>query len=389
MNRSIKLLGIVILLSFIVAIFCTSLETYRNDKKLAPDGFNHLGISPVLNVSDYIKFTGPPVTYDPYEKPNVKFRINIAYRPRVNYTWLNEANYSNYHWNKWAAEYEWCSGSGTPNDPYIIENLFFDLQGVGGGMLIEDSREHFIVRNCWFNHSGRGELDAGIYIIKSGNGTITNNIFTNIQRSVLIHLNGDINITNINITNNYIVGYNTGRGGADGGGFQLCSEPGCESVLFEGNKLINCYYPIHIWGIRNTTIKNNYILNTAFEDMKVPIKLVEVNDSKVIYNAFDGLYSKLETFVLIIGGSGNNIVKNNTQVVNSTASSSASVCMPKFSSSTDTNLLELENCYNNLIAHNRVYISRSGANILGYDIFVILGVLGIISMIVAKKVIKR
>ncbi|MFX1481036.1 MAG: NosD domain-containing protein, partial [Promethearchaeota archaeon] len=247
----------------------------------------------------------------------------------------------------------------------------------GGGILIENSREYFIIRHCWFSQSGSGELDAGMYIMKSGNGTITDNIFINMRRSILIEFSCD----NINITNNYMVG----------GGFKLYSD--CDNILFEGNKVIDCYYPIHISKIENTTIKSNYISNNVSEDIqafKVPIKLVEVNYSKVIYNSFDGQYSKLKSFVSIVGGSNNNIIKNNTQVVNKTASPSTSVCIPKLSSSTDTSLLTLENCYNNLIAHNRVYISRSdGGTIPGYDIFLILGAFCIISAIIAKKVIKK
>ena len=38
----------------------------------------------------------------------------------------------NFNWSKTAADNDWCSGSGTYSDPYIIENLYINANGYGG-----------------------------------------------------------------------------------------------------------------------------------------------------------------------------------------------------------------------------------------------------------------
>ncbi|MFX0012905.1 MAG: hypothetical protein ACFE9R_21525, partial [Candidatus Hermodarchaeota archaeon] len=51
----------------------------------------------------------------------------------------------------WAETQEWCSGSGTLLDPYIIESNIWNMSLRIDGLKINNSHnKHFIIRNCTF-----------------------------------------------------------------------------------------------------------------------------------------------------------------------------------------------------------------------------------------------
>ncbi|MFW9895797.1 MAG: NosD domain-containing protein [Candidatus Thorarchaeota archaeon] len=68
-----------------------------------------------------------------------------------------------------------CTGSGIESDPYIIENLEIDGQGLGSCLLIENSNAHFKIQNCYFNNTGSSYYDAGIKLDYVDNGQLLNN----------------------------------------------------------------------------------------------------------------------------------------------------------------------------------------------------------------------
>jgi parallel beta-helix repeat protein len=93
------------------------------------------------------------------------------------------------------------SGTGTPGDPYIIENRTIDLTGqLKGGISIFGTGYHFIIRNCYLI----GDDDyAGILIWEAENGTLTNNTITNFQYGIQIKGASYVNITHNILTANY------------------------------------------------------------------------------------------------------------------------------------------------------------------------------------------
>ena len=48
-----------------------------------------------------------------------------------------------YNWSKTAEDNDWCSGSGTWGDPYIIEDLVIDGEGITDGIEIRNSNVFF------------------------------------------------------------------------------------------------------------------------------------------------------------------------------------------------------------------------------------------------------
>ncbi|MHA1499180.1 MAG: NosD domain-containing protein [Promethearchaeota archaeon] len=79
------------------------------------------------------------------------------------YTWIQ------------ARDEDWCSGSGTLNDPYVIENITIDAGGVGNALVIRDSVVPFIIQNNKFINSGPSLYNAGLNLINVSNGILLNN----------------------------------------------------------------------------------------------------------------------------------------------------------------------------------------------------------------------
>lgn len=84
----------------------------------------------------------------------------------------------NYNWSKTADDNDWCYGSGTWNDPYIIENITIEAQALETN-LIEIKNSHssyFSIRNCNITHLDSPSTSrTGIKLYNSSKGWITNN----------------------------------------------------------------------------------------------------------------------------------------------------------------------------------------------------------------------
>jgi parallel beta-helix repeat protein len=80
------------------------------------------------------------------------------------------------NWSYTANTYDWCSGNGSWNNPYIIENVTINGQGSGSCIEIKNSDEYFIIRNCTLYGSGSvPDDDGGIKLFTVSNGNITDN----------------------------------------------------------------------------------------------------------------------------------------------------------------------------------------------------------------------
>jgi len=80
----------------------------------------------------------------------------------------------------WAQAQPWCNGSGTENEPYVIEDII--INGVGSNQCIGiyESNEYFIIRNCTFyNSRGTAATDSGIKLLEVTNGKILNSYCLN------------------------------------------------------------------------------------------------------------------------------------------------------------------------------------------------------------------
>lgn len=81
-----------------------------------------------------------------------------------------------------------CTGEGTGINPYILKNLIIDAEGVGQGIYIENTIEYFKIENCEVFNSGGNYEDSGIRLYNVTNGRILNNTMYDNYRGMSIWL---------------------------------------------------------------------------------------------------------------------------------------------------------------------------------------------------------
>ena len=259
----------------------------------------------------------------------------------------------------------------------LIENLYINPQGYGGMIYIKNSDKFFIIRNNWFNYSGPNEHDDGVLLQFTKNGLIENNIFTYIHKGVLFeHL-----CNNNTISDNIMISDHTTAGLGRGIDIQ-----NSENVTVINNKVRNYYSPISAVNSVGVIFDSNYAENTIFISFGAPpLRLKRSNDSSIINNVLAGAFADAAFRIGEIDSSGNTIT-DNTVVTGELWSfgpetAGAILNTPKIQAdSVDTILLDESN--NNLIAHNRLLRSGSdGGAIQGFDIFILMGMFGVISVL--------
>ncbi|TES83740.1 MAG: hypothetical protein E3J91_01510, partial [Hadesarchaea archaeon] len=76
-------------------------------------------------------------------------------------------------------------GSGTADDPYIIENWMIDASSAHG-VRIEDTTAYFVIRNCLVEN-GKGDRHDGVYLDNVVNGKIENNTCSNNSYGIYLY----------------------------------------------------------------------------------------------------------------------------------------------------------------------------------------------------------
>ena len=94
----------------------------------------------------------------------------------------------------WAESQPWCTGSGTVNEPYIIENLIINAGGTYYGIEIDNSNVYIVIRHCTISNASTGiefyfvnnaliidnncsnNWNDGIYLQDGNNNKIIHNI---------------------------------------------------------------------------------------------------------------------------------------------------------------------------------------------------------------------
>ncbi|MFX1313593.1 MAG: NosD domain-containing protein [Promethearchaeota archaeon] len=134
------------------------------------------------------------------------------------------------NWSKTANENEWCTGSGTWKDPYIIENVTIDMRNNTDSCLtIANSSVPYIIRKCCFYNSRSYENLEDIYLNLGGGGIMLYNV-------------GNGTITHNNCTSNKIGIYAFGM-----------------NISIYENNMVNNEYGICFYGADNTIYLNNII----------------------------------------------------------------------------------------------------------------------------------
>jgi parallel beta-helix repeat protein len=157
-------------------------------------------------------------------------------------------------------------GSGTKNDPYIIENWDINASSANG-IEIRNTTAYFTIRNCYL-HLGLGMGFFGIYFDNVINGSVDNDILENNTFGIDLHYSRN------NLLSNNILNY---------GGIVLSSSD-------------------------NNLLFNNIVENNSVDDIYLDSSNNNVLSNNMVKNSDRGIDLELSSFNLL----SNNIVKNNT-----------------------------------------------------------------------------
>ncbi len=119
---------------------------------------------------------------------------------------IDDTGEGDYTWTQAQAQ-EWCNGSGTWNDPYIIESLEIDGQNGASCLIIRNSSVFFIIRDSIFYNSGGGANDAGVKLVNVSNGKLINiDCSNNKDHGVCLDNSQNISILESDLNNNKVRG---------------------------------------------------------------------------------------------------------------------------------------------------------------------------------------
>jgi len=174
------------------------------------------------------------------ESMSMEVRQGTAHAPihiNGNADFANQA--ANEHW----------PGSGTENDPYIIEGYDIDAYGGSYGIWIKNTDVYFVIRNCYVFNATNGAsapYGAGIALNNVRNGTITEN-----------NLSGNyMGIYMLSSPNNTITGNNATTNSWHG----IILESSSNNNITKNNASGNGYYGIYLrYSSDNNTIAYNLI----------------------------------------------------------------------------------------------------------------------------------
>lgn len=331
--------------------------TPKSPKSYIKDFFQSLGS---YNKSDYYNFTGPPIDCGSGLR---WFRVFV------------DDEDPNYNWSKTAAENDWCNGSGTVEDPYMIENLYINAQDFGGCIYIRNSNKHFVIKNCWLDNTGRNEYDAGVFLRFVENGTVMDNFITYTHVGALF----EFDCSNIHFCNNIMISnhHSAGYGRAIYLGY------GSNDFNISDNKILNFYHAIYIRDVYDIILHGNYLEDTIWKDFRGSYVFIDsTNNSFVTRNVLSIDLASGEKFVLETSCKGN-FIYNNYKSTNQDLKFNFTMVMGGGSENPHTSqssfgLIDLHySNYNQVI--NNVLLVESLPN-LELPVYMIVLIIGIISI---------
>ena len=366
MKRINLILGFLLILTFSSIVFYINGTPSKTLTVESKSMFN-------LNTSSYVNLTGRKIC--------------------INDGWDDVWPYNSYYyletpdkmtWAELEASEDWCSGSGTKYDPYVIENIYLDCQNMGPGIFISLSSVHFIIQNCYIVNSGIGEHNSGIALIHVCNGQIINNNFMYDYDAVWLQWSS----SNL-ISNNKMV-HNTTTSGIITAG-KVIRVVSSNNNTISKNRSLDYYDGICIWDSNYNLVTDNFIETNKFGHYPdTGLYLVDSNYSTITYNTFAGDYAKYpnpygDSIINEQNCIGNTIEDNFENQMVASSISGGMVYEPKINLCDSSSWFTLSNSNYNFIYGNRLY-TGDNPTISGYNLCLLIGFFSIIVVILSYRI---
>ncbi len=192
-------------------------------------------------------------------------RISGSWNLTGSSIYIDDSNPSN-NWSYTALNYDWCSGSGSWNDPYIIENVTIDGPPTANCLDIRNSDVYFIIRNC----SLRNTNGAGMNLRETSNGFILDNNISRGSYGIRLYKNSN--------NNNTLIG-NLIKDASNG----ISVEDSNHNIIL-GNIVEDGSDAIHLDNSNHSIISGNIIKNSRWYGMNVGGKNNIISENN-LYNA--------------------------------------------------------------------------------------------------------
>lgn len=320
---------------------------------------------------------------------------------------IDDTGGGNFSWSE-ATFNRWCNGYGTLNNPYIIENVTINGGGVNGVSCIEvrNSDAYFIIKNCTLYNSGRFYY-AGILLYNTTNGQlIQNNLLDNLDTGIKLSESSNNNITGNYINNNTDVG------------IEFKESLNC---LINNNTIANNLFGIH--GVLNKYSDISFnILNSNDHGIAIAFCIKDIIRYNIVKNCESTAISTQDSYynqiinntadgincgAMIISTSHYNLISKN--YLKSTNGYGLSVGNSEYNTISENFLIGKFGCiyeydsFGNTFENNTCHIIYDNDdpdvpspepeggmfNILGFDIYLVLFSLVIISLVLTKRLLRK
>ncbi|MFX0027548.1 MAG: nitrous oxide reductase family maturation protein NosD, partial [Candidatus Hermodarchaeota archaeon] len=276
-----------------------------------------------------------------------------------------------YTWAEAAAE-DWCSGTGTWSDPFVIENVTINANNTGSALLIRNSDVYFRIENCTLYNSGPLWGDAGISLDNAKKGYLVRNKCSfNNENGIYVSYSSHNTTIESNIMNN-----NTAYGlhiffsnessiisnhvNYNGRGLRIYD---CiNHLVLNNNFTFNIEYGIHMDNYINFTIvKQNNCSNNGLEGINVGRGYNNTITQNTVDKNYYGIYLSDSLNQTI---KNNNISGNTEYGILSHGSNYNTFSNNKVRNNTLNGLDFRDTCNHNSIYDNEIYNNQ------GYGFFI-------------------